>query len=327
MRSNDANESYFCRPADEAETLADLTARSGKLGATLKAGRRPRAGAAMRIDSADGIAGRRDGPARRHGARAESYPSHPVRMLVPFGAGGPGDIFARLIAQKLTEQLGQQFFVDNRPGAGGTIGTGQAARAAPDGYTLLVGSSTVWVNASLYPQLPYDPVKDFDPIIIAATSPEVLIVHPSVPAKNVQELIALVRAGKYTNFAMPGAGTPPHLSTELFKLSLHLDFVDGAVRWRRADGAVGGRRPYADRVLVAAAGIGADPRRACCGALAVTSAKRVSQLPDVPTLAEAGVPGQDQEAPQGLWAPAGTPTRDHRASSTARSPRRWRHRR
>jgi tripartite-type tricarboxylate transporter receptor subunit TctC len=239
-------------------------------------------------------------------AHGESYPSHPVRLLVPFAAGGPGDIFARLIAQKLTEQMGQQFFVDNRPGAGGTIGTGQAARAAPDGYTLLVGSSTVWVNASLYPQLPYDPVKDFDPIIIAATSPEVLIVHPSVPAKNVQELIALVRAGKYTNFAMPGAGTPPHLSTELFKLSLHLDFVTVPFGGGgpMVQSVVGGHTPIAFSSLPPASG---PIHQGLLRPLAVTSPKRVSQLPDVPTLAEAGVPGQDQEAPQGLWAPAGTP--------------------
>jgi tripartite-type tricarboxylate transporter receptor subunit TctC len=239
-------------------------------------------------------------------AHAESYPSHPVRLLVPFAAGGPGDIFARLIAQKLTEQMGQQFFVDNRPGAGGTIGAGQAARTAPDGYTLLVGSSTVWVNASLYPQLPYDPVKDFDPVIIAATSPEVLIVHPSVPAKNVQELIALVRAGKYTNFAMPGAGTPPHLSTELFKLSLHLDFVTVPFGGGgpMVQSVVGGHTPIAFSSLPPASG---PIRDGLLRALAVTSAKRVSQLPDVPTLTEAGVPGQDQEAPQGIWAPAGTP--------------------
>ena len=153
------------------------------------------------------------------------YPDRPVRMIVPFAAGGPGDIFARLIGQKLSEQLGQQFVIENRPGAGGNIGTGAAARAPADGYTLLVASSAVWINASLYPQIPYDPVRDFEPIIIGATSPEVLVVHPSVPAKTVQELVALVRDGKYNNFAIAGAGTPPHLSTELFKLSLKLDIV------------------------------------------------------------------------------------------------------
>ena len=114
------------------------------------------------------------------------YPDRPVRMIVPFAAGGPGDIFARLIGQKLSEQLGQQFVVENRPRAGGNIGTGAAARAPADGYTLLIGSSWVWVNASLYPQIPYDPVRDFEAIIIGSTSPQVLVVHPSVPAKTAQ---------------------------------------------------------------------------------------------------------------------------------------------
>ena len=136
-------------------------------------------------------------------------------MIVPFGVGGPGDVFDRLFGQKLSQQLGQQFVIENRPGAGGNIGAGVAARAPADGYTLLVGSSTLWVNASLYPQIPYDPVRDFEPIIIGATSPEVLVVHPSAPAKTVQELVALVRAGKYNNFAIAGAGTPPHLSSNI----------------------------------------------------------------------------------------------------------------
>jgi tripartite-type tricarboxylate transporter receptor subunit TctC len=236
----------------------------------------------------------------------ETYPGRPVRMIVPFAAGGPGDIFARLIAQRMSEQLGQQFFIDNRPGAAGTIGAGVAARASAVGYTLLVGSSTVWVNASLYASIPYDPVKDFDPIIIAATSPEVLVVHPSVPATNVQELIALVRAGKYTNFAMPGAGTPPHLSTELFRLSLKLDFVVVPFNGGgpMVQSVVGGHTPIAFSALPAAA---AQIKDGLLRALAVTSSKRISILPDVPTMDEAGVPGQEQEAPQGVWAPAGTP--------------------
>ncbi len=236
----------------------------------------------------------------------ETYPGRPVRMIVPFAAGGPGDIFARLIAQRVSEQLGQQFFIDNRPGAAGTIGAGVAVRAPADGYTLLVGSSTVWVNASLYASIPYDPVKDFDPIIIAATSPEVLVVHPSVPATNVQELIALVRAGKYTNFAMPGAGTPPHLSTELFRLSLKLDFVVVPFNGGgpMVQSVVGGHTPIAFSALPAAS---AQIKDGLLRALAVTSRKRISILPDVPTMDEAGVPGQEQEAPQGVWAPAGTP--------------------
>jgi tripartite-type tricarboxylate transporter receptor subunit TctC len=235
----------------------------------------------------------------------ETYPNRPVRMVVPFAAGGPGDIFARLIAQQLSARLGQQFFIENRPGAGGTIGTGLAARAPADGYTLLVGSSTVWVSASLYPQMPYDPIKDIDPIIIAATSPEVLVVHPSVPARDVQELIALVRAGKYNNFAVPGAGTPPHLSTELFKLSLKLDFVTVPFvgGGPMVQSVIAGHTPVAFSSLPAAS---TQIRDGLIRALAVTSARRVSLLPEVPTMQEAGVPGQEQEAPQGLWAPAGT---------------------
>jgi tripartite-type tricarboxylate transporter receptor subunit TctC len=236
----------------------------------------------------------------------ETYPTRPVRMIVPFNAGGPGDIFARLIAQKLSEQLGRQFFVENRAGAGGNIGAGLAARAPADGYTLLVGSSTVWVNTSLYAQMPYDPIKDLDPLIIAATSPEVLVVHPSVPARSVQELIALVRAGTYNNFAIPGAGTSPHLSTELFKQSLKLDFttVPFGGGGPMVQSVVAGHTPVAFSALPAAV---AQIKEGLLRALAVTSSKRISLLPEVPTMAEAGVPGQEQEAPQCLWAPAGTP--------------------
>jgi tripartite-type tricarboxylate transporter receptor subunit TctC len=236
----------------------------------------------------------------------ETYPNRPVRMIVPFSAGGPGDIFARLIAQKLSEQLGRQFFVENRAGAGGNIGAGLAARAPADGYTLLVGSSTVWVNTSLYSQMPYDPVKDLDPVIIAATSPEVLVVHPSVPAKTVQELIALVRAGKYNNFAIPGAGTSPHLSTELFKLTLKLDFatVPFGGGGPMVQSVIAGHTPIAFSALPAAV---PHIKEGLLRALAVTSGKRISILPDVPTMEEGGVPGQEQEAPQCIWAPAGTP--------------------
>jgi tripartite-type tricarboxylate transporter receptor subunit TctC len=239
-------------------------------------------------------------------AAKETYPNRPVRMIVPFAAGGPGDIFARLIARQLSEQLGQQFFVENRPGAGGNIGAGLAARAPADGYTLLVGSSTVWVNTSLYRQMPYDPVKDLDPIIIAASSPEVLVVHPSVPAKTVQELVALVRAGTYNNFAIPGAGTSPHLSTELFKLSLKLDFttVPFGGGGPMVQSVVAGHTPVAFSALPPAA---PQITEGLLRALAVTSTKRISLLPDVPTMEESGVPGQEQDAPQCLWAPAGTP--------------------
>jgi tripartite-type tricarboxylate transporter receptor subunit TctC len=234
------------------------------------------------------------------------YPDRPVRMIVPFAAGGPGDIFARLIGQKLAEQLGQQFIVEDRPGAGGTIGTGAVARAPADGYTLLIGSSAVWVNASLYPQLPYDPLKDFEPIIIGATSPEVLVVHPSVPAKTVHELVTLVREGKYNSFAIAGVGTPPHLSTELFKLSLKLDIVTVPFGGGgpMVQSLVGGHTLVAFATLPSAA---AQIKDGLLRALAVTSSRRIALLPDVPTMEETGVPGQVQEAPQCVWAPTGTP--------------------
>src|SRR5580700_10072653 len=147
----------------------------------------------------------------------DPYPNRAVRVIVPFAAGGPGDLIARLLAQKLTENFGKQFYTENHPGAGGNIGTGLAARAPADGYTVLVVSSTFMINASLYQKIPYDPIKDFEPVTIAATTPNVLVAHPSVPAKTVKELIDLIRAGKYDSYAMPGAGTPPHMSGELFK--------------------------------------------------------------------------------------------------------------
>ncbi len=235
-----------------------------------------------------------------------TYPDRTVRMIVPFAAGGPGDIFARLIGQKLSEQLGQQFVIEDRPGAGGTIGTGAVARAPADGYTLLVASSAVWVNALLYPQIPYDPVRDFEPIIIGATSPEVLVVHPSVPATNVAELVALLRDGKYSNFAIAGIGTPPHLSTELFKLSLKLPIVTVPFGGGgpMVQSLVGGHTLVAFATLPSAS---AQIKDGLLRALAVTSAKRIALLPEVPTMEEAGVPGQVQEAPQCVWAPAGTP--------------------
>src|SRR6266852_4413972 len=158
-------------------------------------------------------------------APATDYPARPVRIIVPFAAGGPGDLIARLIAQKLSEGLGKQFYVDNQGGAGGNIGMGMAARAPADGHTIMIASSTFMVNPSLYDKVPYDPVKDFDPVTIAATTPNVLVAHKSVPADSVRELVALIRAGKYTNYATPGAGTPSHLSGELFKLALKLDLT------------------------------------------------------------------------------------------------------
>src|SRR5262245_7154479 len=157
---------------------------------------------------------------------AQTHPTHPVRVVVPFAPGGPADVLARVIAQKLTESLGQQFFVANQGGAGGNLGMQTGAQAAPDGYTITVVGTSYVVNPSLYPKIPYDPHRDFAPVTLAATSPNVLVVHPSIPANTVKELISFLRAnpGKY-GFAHPGIGTTPHLSGEMFRQSQELDII------------------------------------------------------------------------------------------------------
>ena len=159
-------------------------------------------------------------------AKAQNYPAKNVRVVVPFAAGGPTDVIARLVAQKLSESWGQQFYVENLPGAGGNTGTAQAARTTADGYTLLVVSTGFVVNPSLYARVPYDPVKDFEPVTLVAASPNVVFVHPSVPAKTVRELIELVKSSpaKYS-YAQPSTGSTPHLSAELLKLTFGLDLV------------------------------------------------------------------------------------------------------
>jgi tripartite-type tricarboxylate transporter receptor subunit TctC len=236
----------------------------------------------------------------------EAYPARPVRIIVPFGAGGPGDLFARMVAQKLSDDLGRAFYVENHPGAGGNIGTGLAARAAPDGYTLVVVSSTFMINPSLYPKVPYDPIRDFAPITIAATTPNVVMVNPAVPAHSVAELVDLIRAGRYRNYAMGGSGTPSHLSGEMFKLALKLDLT--AIPFGGGGPAVAsviaGHTPISFSALAPAA---AAIKQGLLRALAVTSKTRTRILPEVPTLEEAGFPGQENDTPQGVLAPAGTP--------------------
>jgi tripartite-type tricarboxylate transporter receptor subunit TctC len=238
---------------------------------------------------------------------AATYPNHQVKVIVPFAAGGPSDVIARLLAQKLFERLGQRFYVENHAGAGGNLGIAMAAREPADGYSLVVVSSSFVVNPSLYAKVPYNPYKDFAPVTLAAASPNVLVVHPSVPARSVKELIELVRAnpGKYV-YAMPGAGTTPHLGGELFKLSLKLDMV--TIPFGGAGPAIqsttAGHTPIAFTALPPAAPmVQAGQLRA----LAVTSAKRSAALPDVPTMAEAGVPGQEADTLQGVLVPGGTP--------------------
>jgi tripartite-type tricarboxylate transporter receptor subunit TctC len=236
-----------------------------------------------------------------------TYPSRPVRVIVPFAAGGPSDIFARLIGQKLSEQLGKQFFVENQGGAGGNIGMGNAARAAPDGYTLAVVSSSYMVNPGLYEKIPYDPVKDFVPITIAAYAPNLLAVNPAMPVNTVKDLVALVRAnpGKY-NFGHSGVGTTPHLSGEIFRHTQGLDLVSVPFNGSgpALQSALGGHTPIAFVVLSPAVPLVKEGKMR---ALAVLSTSRSGALPDVPTIVEAGYTGIEADTQQCVLAPAGTP--------------------
>ena len=240
-------------------------------------------------------------------ARAQNYPTRPVKVVVPFAAGGPTDVMARLLAQKLSESFKQQFYVENHPGAGGNIGMQIVARAAPDGYTLLVASSSFVVNPSLYAKNPYDAFNDFEPVTLAAASPNVLVVNPDLPAKTVKELVDLLKAnpGKYT-VANPGIGTTPQLAAELFKLALKLDTT--SVPFGGAAPAI--QSTVANHTAVAFSALPPAAPQVTGGklrALAVTSAKRSGALPDVPTLAEAGVAEQESETMQGVFLPAKTP--------------------
>lgn len=240
-------------------------------------------------------------------ASAAGYPDHPVKVIVPFAPAGPTDVMARLIAQKLSEAFKQQFYVENHPGAGGNIGMVQVARSAPDGYTILVASSSYTVNPSLYAKNPYDAFKDFAPVTLAAASPNILVVNTDIPAKSVKELVDLVKAnpGKYS-IANPGVGTTPQLAAELFKLTNKLDTA--SVPFGGAGPAiqsvVGGHTPIAFSALPPTA---AQVQGGKLRGLAVTSAKRSSTLPDVPTMAEAGFKGQESETMQGIFVPGGTP--------------------
>jgi tripartite-type tricarboxylate transporter receptor subunit TctC len=240
-------------------------------------------------------------------ASAAEYPDKPVKVIVPFAAGGPTDVMARLIAQKLSEILKQQFYVENKPGAGGNIGMTQAARSAPDGYTILVASSSFTVNPSLYAKNPYDPYKDFAPVTLAAASPNILVVNPELPAKTTQELIDLLKKepGKH-NIANPGVGTTPMLAAELFKLALKLDAA--SVPFGGAAPAI--QSTVAGHTKIAFTALPPTAPQVTGGklrALAVTSEKRSPALPDVPTLGELGIKEQVSETMQGVLAPAGTP--------------------
>ena len=240
-------------------------------------------------------------------AQAQSYPSRPVRIIVPFSAGGAADTPARMLGPKLSEALGQQVLIDNRPGAGSTIGTELVAKAAPDGYTLLLISNTHAINASLYRKLNYDPIADFSPVLQFATSPNVLVVHPSLPVKSVKELIALARAqpGKI-DYASSGNGSSQHLFTALFTTlaGIELNHVPYKGSGQARADLISGQ------ISVSIPGIASVIQHIRSGrlrALGVTSAKRSPQLPDVPSIAEAGVKGYDADQWLGFMAPAKTP--------------------
>ena len=247
-------------------------------------------------------------PAVLPGASAQqAYPARPVRLVVSVAAGGTNDVTARMIAQKLCEAWKQQVYVENVPGGGEIVGTGQVAKAAPNGYTALFATGAFTLNPSLHSKLPYDTLKDFAPVTLVASGPHALTVHPSLPAKNVQELVALLRAnpGKYS-FASSGANTQPRLVGELFKLKFSVDMVQVPFNGGgpAITSTIGGHTPVAFTSLGnSAPAIKAGQLRA----LALTSAKRLAEFPDVPTMAEEGAPELVTGSMQGVVLPAGTP--------------------
>jgi len=241
-------------------------------------------------------------------ACAQTYPSKPIRYVVPFPAGGPLDIVARALGQELNKSWGQPVIVDNRPGAGGNIGADFVAKSPPDGYTIVMGAvSTHAINVTLYSKLPYDPIKDFAPITLITSVPNVLVVHPSVPARNVKELIALAKARPGAlNFASGSTGSAGHLAGELFKTMAHVDMAH--IPYKGAAPAVvdlmaGQVSLMFDNLASALPNIKAGRVRA----LAVTTLRRSTMLPELPTISEAGLRGFDVATWFGVLAPAGTP--------------------
>jgi tripartite-type tricarboxylate transporter receptor subunit TctC len=240
-------------------------------------------------------------------AQPSTYPNRPVKLVAPFAPGGPVDVVARLLAPKLSEGLGQQFYVENHPGGSGNIGTALVAKAPPDGHTVLVISSTLVVNPSLFAKLGFDTTADLAPVSLVGVSPQVLLVHPSVPAASVKELIAWVKAspGQHS-YAHAGLGTPGYLAGEMFKQAFGLDLV--AVSFNGGGPAItstiGGHTPILFTSISTAAG---HIKQGTVRALAVTSARRSPALPDVPTLAEAGASDQESEIILGVLVPGGTP--------------------
>ncbi|MEO7726028.1 MAG: tripartite tricarboxylate transporter substrate binding protein [Burkholderiales bacterium] len=239
---------------------------------------------------------------------AQSYPGKAVRMIVPFPPGGPNDILGRLIAQKLTEQMGQQVVIDNRGGAGGIIGAELAARAVADGYTLLFGGTApLSINPGLHKKLSYDPTRDFSAVSLVGTAPSMLVAHPGTPVKTVKDLIDLAKAKPgQLNFASAGIGTPPHLAGELFKSMAGVDMVHVPYK---------GGGPALTDLLAGQVGLyfsgisSALPfvKEGKLRGIAVTSAKRTAVVPDMPTIAESGLPGYEVGNWYAIVAPAATP--------------------
>lgn len=242
------------------------------------------------------------------GGTAQGYPNRPVRLIAPFVPGGPTDIVARLVAQKMGENLKQTFVVDNRGGAGGSVGMEIAARSAPDGYTLVLGSSgNLAVNPALNAKLPYQPLKDFQPLTQTTSGPQILVIHPGVQAKSVQEFIALAKAKTgQLNYASGGTGTTTHLAAELFKLSTGANIVHVPYKGtgQALSDLIGGQvQMMMSSMLPAIPHVRAGRLRG----LAVTSARRAAVYPELPTLAESGLPGFETTSWHGMLAPAGTP--------------------
>ena len=240
-------------------------------------------------------------------ALAQSYPVRPVRVIVPYSPGGPTDVCARMIAQRLSDQLGKQFYVENITGAGGNIGTGQAARSAPDGYTILITVNSYVINPTLYDKVPYNALKDFEAVTLIAIFQSAMLVNPSVPAKTVGELVVLIKANpnKYS-FASPGFGTPSHLLGEQFRVAAGLDLVhvpyggSGQV----ITSVAAGNTPIGFAALSAAVPLIQDGK---LRALAVMSKQRSQAVPDLPTIEDAGYGELDGDAWVGVLVPSGTP--------------------
>jgi tripartite-type tricarboxylate transporter receptor subunit TctC len=246
--------------------------------------------------------------ATQRNSEAESYPTRPVKIIQPYPAGGPGDVIARVLAQKLSEQTGGQFYVENLPGAGGTIGAGAASKAPADGYTVLMINQDFVVQPIIKSKVPYDAFNGFSPVGLVATAPEMISVHPSVPAKDVKELIALLKAnpGKYS-YATPGHGTSPHLACErLFRISYGLDVVH--VPFQGGAPAVQATIAGHTQIIhIIAPAVAPQLKDGTLRALAVASKVRSPTFPDVPTLEEAGVPNHEVAFWMGGLVPVGTP--------------------